>query len=159
MMLGLYRRGYLENSANTIIGAERPSTRRQYQSTWKNFMLYLAAQGIDHVNISRPVVTDFLDFYSKEFHRKYRTISVYKAALVCPLLWACNVDLDVLDITSRFMRGTFNFDPPDRAAEMPRWSLNVLLKYLRSSHFEPLEFATPVKLTQKLIALIFVIIR
>ena len=79
---------------------------------------------------------------------------MYKAALVCPLLWACDVDLDVLDITSRFMRGTFNFDPLDSAAAMPRWSLNVLMKYLRSSHFEPLELATPVKLTQKLIALI-----
>ena len=32
--------------------------------------------------------------------------------------------------------------------------MNVLMKYLRSSYFEPLESASPVKLTQKVIALI-----
>ena len=85
----------------------------------------MAAQGIAHENFSRPVVTDFLEFYSKEFHRKYRTIGVYKAALACPLLWACNVDLEVLNVTHKFMRGTFLRNPPSRAAPMPRWSLNA----------------------------------
>ena len=98
-------------------------------------------------------MTDFLDFYSKEFHREYRTIGVYKAALASPLLWACKVDLEVLNVTHKFMRGTFLQKPPCRAAPMPRWSLNVLMKFLLSREFKPLESASPVRLTQKVIAL------
>ena len=99
-------------------------------------------------------MTDFLDFYSKEFHREYRTIGVYKAALVSPLLWACNVDLEGLNVTHKFMRGTFLQKPPRRAAPMPRWSLNVLWKFLLGREFEPLESASPIRLTQKVIALL-----
>ena len=85
IILGLRRKGYSDSAIDFIIEAERPSTRRQYQSTWKNFLNYLAAQGIEHCNISRPVVMDFLHFYSTEFHRKYRTLAGYKGALYGPL--------------------------------------------------------------------------
>ena len=64
------------------------------------------------------------------------------------------MDLEVLNVTHKFMRGTFHRNPPIRAAPMPRWSLTVLMKFLRSSYFEPLESASPVRLTQKVIALI-----
>ena len=152
--LGLSRKGYSVSSIDFIIGAERPSTRKQYQSTWKNFLNYLAAQNIDHSNISRPVVLDFLHFYSTEFHRKYRTIAGYKCALYCPLLWMCDLDLEDLLITTKFMRGAFNFNPPQKAKVMPKWSLNILLWYLRSSVFEPLERAPLYRLLQKTLTLL-----
>ena len=46
--LGLSRKGYSRNSIDRIIGAQRPSTRKQYQSAWKCFLNYLAAQRIPH---------------------------------------------------------------------------------------------------------------
>ena len=125
--LGLSRKGYSVSSIEFIIGAERPSTRKQYQSTWKNFLNYLAAQSIDHSNISRPVVLDFLHFYSTEFHRKYRTVAGYKCALYCPLLWTCDLDLEDLLITAKFMRGAFNFNPPQKAKVMPKWSFKCFI--------------------------------
>ena len=114
----------------------------------------MAAQGIDHCNIARPVVMDFLHVYSTEFHRKYRTLAGYKCALYCPLLWTCDLEMEDLLITSKFMRGAFNFNPPQKAKVMPKWSLNVLLRYLRSSVFEPLERAPLYRLMQKTIALV-----
>ena len=47
-----------------------------------------------------------------------------------------DIDLDVFDITSSLRRGSLNCDPSDRAAAMPRWSLNVLLRFLRSSSLD-----------------------
>ena len=153
MKWALLRMGYSAQATITIINCEKPSTRRQYQSNWKNFLLYLAAQGFSHADISRPIVTDFLEFYSTEMLRQYRTISVYKAALVYPLKWACGIHLEDLDITARFMRGVFNNNPPDSAAPMPEWSINVVLRFLRSHYFEPLDTVVPMRLTQKVIFL------
>ena len=102
-----------------------------------------------HSRISIPVVLDFLDFYCTDFERQYRTLSVYKCALKLPLLWTCDVDIEGLDITAYFMRGVFNFNPPEKAREMPRWSLNHLLRYLSGTQFEPLQLATPMRLIQK----------
>ena len=64
------------------------------------------------------------------------------------------MDIEGLDITAYFMRGVFNYNPPQKAREMPRWSLNHLLKYLRGSQFEPLQLASPTRLIQKTLTLI-----
>ena len=101
-----------------------------------------------------PVVLDFLDFYVTDFERQYRTISVYKCALKLPLLWTCDVDIERFDIAAYFMRGVFNYNPPEKAREMPRWSLNHLLRYLSGTQFEPLQLATPMRLIQKTLTLI-----
>ena len=114
-----------------IIGACKESTLKQYQSAWKLFWDYLSGQEILQSRISIPVVLDFLDFYCMDFEREYRTLSVYKCALHLPLLWACDVDIEGLDITAYFMRGVFNYNPPQKAREMPKWSLNPLLTKLR----------------------------
>ena len=59
-----------------------------------------------------------------------------------------------LHITAHFMKGVFNYNPPQKAREMPKWSLNRLLRYLRGNQFEPLELASPVRLIQKALTLI-----
>ena len=52
------------------------------------------------------------------------------------------------------MRGIFNSKPPKRAKEMPVWSLTVLLEFLVSKEFEPLELVSSIRLTQKVLCLI-----
>ena len=79
---------------------------------------------------------------------------MYKCALYCPLLWACDLEMEELSITARFMKGAFNFNPPQKTREMPKWSLNILLRFLRGSQFEPLELASPERLIQKAVALL-----
>ena len=99
-----------------------------------------------------PVVLDFLDYYCTGIEREYRTLSVYKCGLRHPLLWACDLDIEGVDSTY-FMRGVFNYNPPQKAKEMPKWPLNQLLK-LKGREFEPLERASPIRLSQKALALI-----
>ena len=52
------------------------------------------------------------------------------------------------------MRGIFNFNPPLKTKEMPKWSLDLILSYLRSEKFEPLEEINDYLLTQKALFLI-----
>ena len=110
-------------------------------------------QGIQHNSISLPVVCEFLDYFCTDVEREYRTLAVYKCALKLPLLWACDLDIETV-ITEYFMKGVFNFRPPQKTREMPRWSLNLLLSFLKSDYFEPLETANPIRLTQKALFLI-----
>ena len=71
MKLGLRRKGLSWNAIDRIIGACRESTLKQYQSAWKLFWDYLAAQEILHSRIYIPVVLDFLDFNCTDFERQY----------------------------------------------------------------------------------------
>ena len=52
------------------------------------------------------------------------------------------------------MRGIFNFNPPLKTKEMPKWSLNQVLAYLKSDKFEPLDAVSDHLLTQKALFLI-----
>ena len=101
---------------------------------------------IPHNSISVQVVCEFLDYFCTDVEREYRTLAVYKCALKHPLLWACDIDIDGV-ITEYFMRGVFNFRPPQKIREIPKWSLNLLLRFLKSDYFEPLETAHPIRLT------------
>ena len=58
-------------------------------------------------------------------------------------------------IPTYLMRGIFNFNPPLKTKEMPKWSLNQVLAYLKSDRFEPLEEISDHLLTQKALFLIF----
>ena len=96
---------------------------------------------------------EFLDYFCTSVEREYRTLAVYKCALRLPLLWACDFDIEGV-MMQYYMRGVFNFRPPQKTKEMPRWSLNLLLEYLKGNYFEPLETADKTRLTQKALFLI-----
>ena len=151
--MGLRRKGFSRSVIERVVGACRNSTQKTYQSAWKTFLDYLSAQGIPHNAISVPVVCDFLDYFCTDVEREYRTLAVYKCALRHPLLWACDIDIEGA-ITEYFMRGVFNYRPPQKTREMPKWSLDLLLRFLKSKYFEPLETAHPTRLTQKALFLI-----
>ena len=150
---GLGRKGYSQQVVDKVVGAFRESTNRQYQSAWALFLNFLSVQGISHGSISVAVVCDFLDYFCTDVEREYRTLAAYKCALRHPLLWACDVDLEGV-LLEYFMRGLFNYRPPQIAKQMPVWSLNQLLSFLKSSEFEPLEQASPLRLTQKVFCLL-----
>ena len=98
-------------------------------------------------------IDQWIDAFGNMYiHRKYRTLGVYKSALRHPLLFAC--DLDINDPYSDvFMRGAFKFNPPIKAKEMPSWSMNALLKFLKTPVFEPLEEVSYERCSQKTLVL------
>ena len=70
-----------------------------------------------------------------------------------PLLFAFNVEVNCV-ASDLFLRGVFNYLPPVKSKQMPRWSLNSLLQYLRCPLFEPIESCTFRRLSQKTLCLL-----
>ena len=153
MRAALLAKGHSARSIALILRAHRFSTSRQYQSVWEKFLFFLSDNGQSHGDISLPVVCDFLALQCVGEHRDYRTIAAYKSALRHPLLFACDLDINSEE-SALFMRGVFQFRPPQRAAPMPSWSLNSVLSFLRSATFEPLESVDALRLSQKTLFLI-----
>ena len=153
IILGLMRHGFSRHVSERLVGACRDSTLKTYQSAWKNFLDFLTVQGIVHSLVSIPVVCEFLDYFCTSMEREYRTLGVYKCALRLPLLWACDLDIEGV-LMQNYMRGVFNYRRPQKTKEMPRWSLNRLLEFLKGNLFEPLETISDSRLTQKALFLI-----
>ena len=155
MMAALRASGFSQDSIDVTSQAHRESTLRQYQTVWLYFLDFLARNNLSMSDVSAVTVCNFLSFHAKAFGRKYRTLAAYKSALRHPILLACGVDINSLT-TDFFLRGLFNFNPPVRAKDMPKWSLEELLVYLQCPLFEPLRSAPFSKLLQKTLCLLLV---
>ena len=149
----LRSKGFSENVISITLLWLKDSSTSQYQGIWKKFINYLSAHSISHDKISLPIVCDFLAFQAQIMYRKYRTLATYKCALRHPLLFACDLEINN-PISELFMRGAFRFNPPVKAKEMHSWSLNSVLRFLRTPAFEPLEDISFKRLTQKTLFLI-----
>ena len=146
------KQGLSEDSATIVQNTHRPSTQRQYQAIWKKFLEFLSLNRISHQDVTVYVVMNFLSHQFIHMSRAYRTVAAYKCALAHPLWTNFGIPLDdpSLDL---YMRGIFNLHPP-RPADMPAWSLNMLLEFLASEHFEPLYSKSLITVTQKTLCLL-----
>ena len=135
---GLLASGFDPVSIRIFLLSHAESSTRQYQSVWSKFLSFLSLRRIPHRDTSVAVVCNFLAREATVNSLKYRTLSGYRCALHLPILWACNIDINT-PASDRFLRGLFNHVPPVRAKPMPIWNINVLLDFLQSSRFEPLQ--------------------
>ena len=150
---GLFAAGFNSAAAEIYLLSHKVSTTGQYQSIWTKFLRFLSSNGYSSKDTSVAVVCNFLTFQATVCKLQYRTISGYRSALRLPLYWGCG--LVVSDFVSdQFLKGLFNLIPPRRAAPMPIWSLNILLSYLQSGRFEPLDSVSPELLFQKTLCLL-----
>ena len=153
MRQGLLLLGFTEDSVQLLLRAHKVGSTRQYQGIWTKFLAFLSMRQLSEMDISVAVVCDFLSYQSVTCGRKYRTISGYRSALRHPLLFAFNVEVNCV-VSDLFLRGVFNFLPPVKSRMMPRWSLNMLLQFLRCPLFEPLETCSFSRLSQKTLCLL-----
>ena len=149
---GLSNQGFGRRAIDLINNDHKPSTRNQYQGVWNKFLNFVNSRSIAHKDINVAVVADFLAFHANTFQRAHSTISVYKCALADPLLLYMGISLDVRAI-EKLLRGLYRLRPPPRDGRMPRWSLSIILDYLRGPPFEPLESASWKHLLQKTLVL------
>ena len=148
---GLSNQGFGRRAIDLINNDHKPSTRNQYQGVWNKFINFVNSRSIAHKDINVAVVADFLAFHADSFRRAHSTISVYKCALADPLIfWGISLDVRAIE---KLLRGLYRLRPPPRDGRMPRWSLSILLDYLRGPPFEPLESASWKHLLQKTLAL------
>ena len=141
------------SAADVYLLSHKEASTRQYQSVWRKFLSFLFDNDVPHHRVSVAVVCNFLTFESSFHGLQYRTVSGYRCALRHPLYWGCGFDVNSF-VSDQFLRGLFNYRPPARAAPMPVWSINVLLSYLQSAAFEPLDSVPSSFLIQKVLCLI-----
>ena len=92
-------------------------------------------------------IVNFLSFHAEK-GRAYKTLAVYKNALRLPLLFKLGLNMET-PLLRMYMRGMFNVVPPSLDDRMPKWDVNVVLKFLLSKDFCPPESATFIRLEQK----------
>ena len=153
MTQALEAKGFSAFSLALFSRSHKASTLRQYQSVWGKFQSFLDLHHIPQGNVNEVAVFNFLAFHVVVEKRQYRTIATYRCALKLPLFIIFNINLDGV-LSDCFMRGVFNFKPPQRHAPMPSWSLNTLLAFLKSREFEPLEGLDRRRLFQKCLCLL-----
>ena len=152
---GLKAIGFSKDAIDIALLSHRESTTRQYQSVWNYFLEFLNKESISSSDIVAGTVPSFLTVHAKTLGRQYRTLSGYRSALRHPIFLATGVD--IINFPSDFFqRGLFAFNPPLKAKEMPKWSLDDLLNYLKCPLFEPLESAPFSKLLLKTLCLLII---
>ena len=145
---GLLRKKYSLPMIEIMLRKHRTSSAKQYQVPWKLFFAFIKERNISHFDINVHTVLSFLENQRQSRNLKYRTLTSYRCALKDPLYHCLGLDIDVQE-SQDFMKGLFNFITPNKSAPMPLWSLPVLLKFLKSSVFEPLDSCPWDRLIQK----------
>ena len=153
MRIGLLAMGFTVDSVRLLLQAHKDGSTKQYQGVWRKFLAFLSMRQLSESDLSVGVVCDFLSYQSLTCGRLYRTISGYRSALRHPLLFAFNIEVNCI-ASDLFLRGVFNYKPPLKSKSMPRWSLNMLLQFLRCPLFEPIETCSFRRLSQKTLCLL-----
>ena len=74
--------GLSSRSNELILSARREGTTRNYESTWKQWVLWCSGRGLDPSSCPIVHVLDYLaDLYQKGF--QYRYIGVHRSAISC----------------------------------------------------------------------------
>ena len=119
--------GLTAYSAKVLGRCQRKSTIKQYQSVWVKFLKFLEDNRIEHWDVKGREIVNFLSFYAQK-GRAYKTLAVYKNALRLPLLFKLGLNMESHLIRS-FMRGMFNTIPPSLDDKMPKWDVNIVLRF------------------------------
>ncbi|KAK4325152.1 hypothetical protein Pmani_004305 [Petrolisthes manimaculis] len=116
------RRKFSVDSVAVMLEALRPTSRRQYESCWKRFKIFLSAA---HKPLSQDTVLSFLTWLSTTGNRAPATITAHVAALADPLWFGAGIQLEerTLSLLKRGIRA--NITPGQRTT--PRWSLHKVL--------------------------------
>ena len=139
--------------AQTMLARWRGTTKDLYQRHWEEFLDFLECEDIPEESLTIGHVFQYLDYLHLERGLAYSTISNHKCAIAEPLSLALGISFDCTEM-EYFMKGLANVNPKIQKPP-PQWDLSVLLRYLRSEVFEPLQEASRDKLLMKTLVLVF----
>ena len=138
--------------SSKINSARRPSTNSLYQHRWSVYFQWCRSH---NYSASRPTVNsicEFLIYLKEEKKLATDTIRGYRSMLHT-VLRHVGFDIRNNEDIGDVIRALQIQDPPG-SKEIVYWNLDVVLRFLCSSKFEPLEQASLVDLTKKTLFLI-----
>ena len=144
--------GFSARVARQVSLARRQSTNVIYQHKWTVFRRWCRDQGCSISRPSLPKIADFLLFLhqrkglSVSAIRGYRSMLSSVFRLKLPSIATSQVIRDLLR--------SFSLQRVRNPVSPPGWDLNIVLQYLRSAPFEPLEDADFRALSKKCLFLV-----
>ena len=114
-----------------VTSALRDSSYHQYQSVWEKFQHYCIIKDPSSINLD--LVLNFLIWCFEEFKLCSNTIVCYKSALIEPLQFAFDLDMDHKNF-GKIFRSMFLKKPSISPLE-PKWDLFKVLNLLKSQDF------------------------
>ena len=133
--------------SKAIYESRRPSTNALYQRRWATFVQWCRARG---VSASRPSINSLCEFFLFLFEEKklvVSTIKCYRSTLHSVLRHTglkINKNQDIYDVIR-----AIKLRSPVSNPRVVHWNLDVLLKYLCTDKFEPLDKCSILSLTKK----------
>ncbi|XP_068226398.1 uncharacterized protein [Palaemon carinicauda] len=139
-------RGFSKEAARAIARARRTSTLRVYQSKWEVFRNWCKSVSVSSTSTSVTQIADFLLYLRKERSLSAPTIKGYRSMLASVFRHR-GLDLsnnkDLQDLLKSFET------TKERRLATPGWNLDMVLRFLMSERFEPLQSASFKDLTLK----------
>ena len=132
--------------------AHRNSTALNYQSKWKRFRAWCHKQGFTSSAASSTRVARFLLYLRDVRKLSVPAIKGYRSALSSVYKFSgVNItdDIVISDLVSAFEK-----EIPRKGISVPKWDLDVVLRYLRSASYEPIKDLPILRLTQKTVFLL-----
>ncbi|KAK4321227.1 hypothetical protein Pmani_007952 [Petrolisthes manimaculis] len=121
------RRKFSQDSVALMLNALRPTSRKQYQSCWRRFQIFLSSADRP---LSQDTVLSFLTWLSSTGNRAPATVISHVSALADPLWFGADIHLEgrALSLLSRGIRATSTPGPRN----IPGWSLHKVLASVES---------------------------
>ena len=156
MLDGLVRMGFHTDIAELYTRMDKPSTIRQYQSGWRKAEKFFRDNNYRLEDINAVAFANFLGRQFLDLGLATSTVINYFYACVEPAWFMFGLDIKADAFLSKILKGMKKVRPGSRGASaFPKWPLEILLRYLNSDVFEPLEQADYSIIRIKLLILVF----
>ena len=146
------KKGLSSKVAKRLLKARANSTNALYQLRWKEFVGWCRSHKYSATRPSIDTICKFLIFLWEDKKLAVGTIKGYRSVLHS-VLRHTNIDIrnsqDISDVIKSFVLER----PPNRRKSVS-WNVDVVLKYLCSERFEPLEEIPLKELTKKTVFLL-----
>ena len=145
----IYQRKGLDEGVSRIVSTgQRASTIGLYQTRWAVFRRWCRRERTSAFAMSIPLLLRFFRHLFENKELKHTTVVGYRAALR-DFMIALDLPLVKHPLLTCFFSHYQRFVPRRLNSFAPRWCLNLVLHYLKSDVFEPLELAEVRALTIK----------
>lgn len=118
--------GISSGAAKTIIDSWRPSTIRQYEYSWRKYVLWCVEKKTDPFC---PLEKDVIEYLNclKVQRSSYSVINTAKSMLTQTLSFF-GVDISSFKLLERMMKGCFNDNPP-KARYSCMWDVGTVFRF------------------------------
>ena len=139
---GLVASGIDRDVSLLITDCHKDSTKKQYQHGWLLWLKWCYQRGVKQDDVLLSTIINFLGRKFIDDDRACSTVKNYFYAIRDPVKHLYNIDIFNCFEIQKLFAAIWRLKPGIRGmALMPSWSLEDLLNYLNSPHFEPLQQA------------------